>query len=848
MSRWRRVLLLLLLAALGGLAALPAAPVVARPIPPQAASVRAFHVLQLRAAAPLDVRWGPRGSAEFLAARGDGRLPYQLPPEQSRDPEAIARDFLEQQRDLFGIRSAADELKLLRIEPDTQLGWAHVRFDQVYLGIPVFGRQLVVHLDKQGQPVAVNGQFTPGIDIPTEALLDAGQAADVALDDLRTVQLSFAEQLKIKTRVLSDKTQLVVYVDRADKPRLAWYVTVMTESPIGQWRYFVNARRPAVIHAFDSLADAKRRITYTADNTTDLPGQPLIDEGERSRDQVAQAAHDNAGVVYDYYAANFQRDSIDGQGGAIVSTVHFGSSQEEAENAAWISELQQMIYGDGGRIFRPLALGLDVVGHELTHGVTDHTAQLIYEGQSGALNESYSDVFGALIDDDDWTLGEDVVKSPPFPTPVLRSMEDPNLGGSYDPNEPLNGIGQPAHADEYANLPVSRRYDNGGVHINSGIPNHAAFLVAQALDRERTGQIYYRTLTQYLTPNADFFDAAAATVRAAQDLYGANEANAVRTAFNQVGIEAGEPDTLPPPAPGEDDIPDVPPVPDQPEPVPQGCSDLIVNGGFEASEGWVEVVAGDVAIIDPELPHSGKRSAWLGGTDQERLQLIYQELRVPPNATSVQLSYYRLVHEELSGLAGILAPDATFSTVIANTDGDVVATVEELSSAQGDDAWHQAEFDLSRFAGKTIRLAFAAENTSGNVSSFFVDDVSLAACTAGVAAPAPQPASADQVFIEGTVTDANTGRGIEGAQVFIMQPGLSASDAAADDTVAGDEVITYGVTDGNGFYRSGEAIPRGQVYSAIVIASDYRPIIADDGVEIPPDADNPLVADAQMRR
>ncbi len=109
----------------------------------------------------------------------------------------------------------------------------------------------------------------------------------------------------------------------------------MTESPLGQWRYFVNARRPVVIHAFDSLTDAKRRITYTADTTTDLPGQRLIDEGERPRDQVAQAAHDNSGIVYDYYATNFQRDSIDGQGGAIAPTVHFDSSQEEAENAAW---------------------------------------------------------------------------------------------------------------------------------------------------------------------------------------------------------------------------------------------------------------------------------------------------------------------------------------------------------------------------------------------------------------------------------------------------------------------------------------------------------------------------------
>jgi hypothetical protein len=221
---------------------------------------------------------------------------------------------------------------------------------------------------------------------------------------------------------------------------------------------------------------------------------------------------------------------------------------------------------------------------------------------------------------------------------------------------------------------------------------------------------------------------------------------------------------------------------------------------------------------------------------------------VPSNATSVRLSYFRLIHEELSGLAGILAPDATFSTLIANTDGDVLDTLEELSSAQGDDNWRQAQVDLSKFAGKTIRLAFAAENTRGNVSSFFVDDVVLAVCTAGVAAPAPQPADANQVFIEGTVTDANTGRGIEGVQVFVLRPGLSAEDAAADDTVSDDEVIAYGVSDGEGYYRTSQAVPRGQSYSAIVVGSGYRPIIADDGIEIPRDADSPFVADAELRR
>lgn len=802
----------------------------------------------LQAQTPLTIRFDTQtGVVEFLAARANGRIPYAQSGSTPNDPVAIAQDFLEQNRALFGIRNVKDELVFLRIEPDKQLGWSHIRFEQVYQGLPVFGKQLVVHLDKQHKPVSVNGQFTPGIDLPVEPLVTAKKATELALENLRTVQLTPAEQLRVQTQVLDQKTRLMIYVDRSGKARLAWSIIIMTEKPLGQWRFFINARRPLVIHAFDSVTDAKRRITYTASNSTRLPGRRLIDEGERSRDPVAQAAHDGAGTVYDYYAANFKRDGIDDQGSPIVSTVHFGRDDEEAENAAWVGELQQMIYGDGGRIFEPLSYGLDVVAHELTHGVTDNTAQLIYEGQSGALNESYSDVFGVLIDDANWTLGEEVVKSPPFPAPVLRDMEDPTLGGLYDPEDPLGSVGQPAHTDQYANLPLSRSADNGGVHVNSGIPNHAAYLIGQAIGREKLAQIYYRALTQYLTPDSDFFAAAEATIQATQELYGQADVQAVQNAFAEVGIDAGGPDTIPPPEENGSDIPDIPPGPDQPPPIPQGCTDVVENGGFESDDAWVEVTAGEIVIIDTELPHSGKRSAWLGGNDQETLQIIYQDVRIPPNATSVEVSYFRLIHEEFAGLGELSNPEALFSVVVANTNGDILATIEELSSTQGDDQWHQAEFDLSKFAGKTIRLGFASETVRGNISSFFVDDVAIAVCTTGNTPNQPQP-GADQVFIEGTVTSADTRRGISGAQVFILKPGISARQAAADDTVTDDEVITYGVTDAKGFYRTSEAVPRGETYSVIVLAGGYRPILADDGLEIASDEPNPVVADAEMRR
>jgi Zn-dependent metalloprotease len=817
--------------------------------PEQAGTQAAFNHLQARSNHALTVSWDARAAVpNFLAGLDPAtRLPYQPTAAELGNPIAIARGFLDENRALFKLRGAAAELQFLRNETDKQLGWSHVRMAQVYKGLPVFGYQLVVHLDPQNQVAAVNGHFRPDIDLDTMPKIMQADAEQLALDDLLNAQLEPDQRSRVKATILREKTQLMIHVDRADQPRLTWYVTIMTDSPLGQWRYFVNARRAQVVHQFDSIAHGKRRMTYTADNSTDTPGRLLIDEGERSRDAIAQAAHDGAGKVYDYYFNTFKRDGIDDQGSPMVSTVHYGSDPEDAENAAWIGEAQQMIYGDGGKIFKPLPYGLDVVGHEFTHGIIDNTASLIYEGQSGALNESYADVFGALIDRSNWTIGEAVIKSPPFPLRFLRSLEDPNGRGSYDIRDPLRSVGQPAHMNEYADLPYTRKGDNGGVHVNSGIPNLAAFLIARAIGPEKMEQIYYRTLTQYLSPNSDFADAVRATIRAAQDLYGNTEANAIRTALGQVGLsesssQAPAPQSTPASQSRKQPIPT--------EKIPAGCANLIVNGTFEGDGGWTSIIGkGEDNLIETERPHTGSRSAWLGGTDKEPIMYIYQDVKIPANATQVQLAYYRQIHQERSGLSGLFADDAKFSVLAANTKGDVIGALEELTSADGDDTWSQAQFDLSPLAGKTVRLAFHAENPRGNISSFFVDDVTLLACTTGGGGPAaPKTKSQEQVYLQGYVTNSDTNRGIDGAQVFIIKEGLSATQAAADDTVTRDEVIATGLSDASGLYRTDVAIPRGRTYSVIIIARGYRPIVADDGIDVPASAANPYQVDATMRK
>ncbi len=196
-----------------------------------------------------------------------------------------------------------------------------------------------------------------------------------------------------------------------------------------------------------------------------------------------------------------------------MSIMHFGMGDE-------------MIYGDGdGYEFIPLSGSLDVVAHELTHAVTQYSADLQYVNQSGALNESFSDVFGYFVDPNNWDLGE-AVYTPRVAGDALRSLSDPEK------------YGQPAHMKDYQFLPPTEEGDNGGVHINSGIPNKAAYLTINAIGKEKAEKIYYRALTTYLTPTSNFKQARATLLQSATDYDGYDSATykAVENAWNQVGI------------------------------------------------------------------------------------------------------------------------------------------------------------------------------------------------------------------------------------------------------------------------------------------------------------------------
>jgi Zn-dependent metalloprotease len=276
----------------------------------------------------------------------------------------------------------------------------------------------------------------------------------------------------------------------------------------------------------------KRTIYDQQHDTIQTPGKVVRREGQRpSSDKAVNQAYDGLGATYNYYWSNYQRDSIDGQGLPLLGLVHYGT---DYDNAFW-DNAGHMFFGDGdGRMLTETTAGIDVIGHELTHGVTQHEANLVYSGQSGALNESISDVFGIQVkqlavgqdvQQSDWLIGADIVGREL--RPALRSMKEP---GTANPNDD-----QPADMDGYV--------EGGDVHINSGIPNRAFYVIATTLGGhswDAAGPIWYATLSDpQLTSNATFSDFARLTVVQAQRRFGASskEVDAVRGGWETVKVK-----------------------------------------------------------------------------------------------------------------------------------------------------------------------------------------------------------------------------------------------------------------------------------------------------------------------
>lgn len=321
-------------------------------------------------------------------------------------------------------------------------------------------------------------------------------------------------------------------INRGDPGLKKWAINTITLSEQ------VRMTRQTFVETVISVSEQKERRIYDAKNKSTLPGVLVrVEGGAPVNDPAADEAYDGAGWTYDLYKNVYRRNSVDDKGLTLDSTVHFS---EKYDNAFWNGA--QMVYGDGdGKIFNRFTKAIDVIGHELTHGVTQYTAKLEYQDQSGALNEHISDVFGSIVKQyslkqnatqADWLIGQGLF-TPKIHGVALRSMKAP--GTAYD--DPLIGKDpQPATMSDYNDTTE----DNGGVHINSGIPNHAFYLISADIGGyswEKSGMIWYKTL-DLLEKNSNFEDMAACTFEAAGNLFGNNSAEqeSVRKGWNGVGI------------------------------------------------------------------------------------------------------------------------------------------------------------------------------------------------------------------------------------------------------------------------------------------------------------------------
>lgn len=479
--------------------------------------------------------------------------------------EEAAVKFLEENKALLGIDDVNKELKILDIVKD-ELGYTTIKFVQVIEGIEVEGTLMNVHFDENGIIVSVNGNL--------EENKEVKELGSENISDKEAIEIA-KKQFEYKELKVEPKAEKMI-INEDNKNYEAYKVNIYyTEPTRGSYDVFVEASSGQVVKiqskirfntpvkgsGIDVLGKTKELklseveglygmldltnpstkaiTTYDMDNGT-WNGYVVSNNTPQFNEEVHKAsvsAHYNAEQVINFYKNLFDRNSLDNNGMEINSFTHYDYNYN---NAFW--DGYEMVYGDGdGEEFTYLSGDLDIVGHEMTHGVIEYTANFDYRNQPGALNESMADVFGVLIatydkydvanggswsfNVADWVVGDDVY-TPNIKGDALRSLSSPTL------------YYQPEHMDNYEYLLDTEEEDWGGVHINSGIPNKAAYNIASVIGMEKTARIYYRALNNYMTPNTDFEQARSCIVQAAKDLYEGdkNVIDAVKNGFDLVGV------------------------------------------------------------------------------------------------------------------------------------------------------------------------------------------------------------------------------------------------------------------------------------------------------------------------
>ena len=469
----------------------------------------------------------------------------EIPASVGSDPVAKAEYFFQEFGELFGIQDVEQELSVVEVR-QTSEGKEIVTFDRTVQGRRVFGASARVHINSDNQVIYASAAFPPDLDVPLTPKVGSQESRQHVVDALLA---------RGYTDVRVRGTDLVIFSEgllsgKKTDTLLTWQVVVEATSPPSITVAFVDAITGETVFQFDDLKTKQERRTFTASQGTDRDavfdggGELWFTEDGQvvgiQPDQEGRDADRFARQTLEYFRDRFGYESYDNDGARLNAYVDYRWVYEgrEQPNAFW----------DGKAIWLTEGMAaLDVVVHEFTHAVMERTGKLTYVFQPGALNESFSDVFGAFteswaLQEGAWKFGEDVDIGP------FRSLSWPEY------------YGQPSHMESFLDVPESN--DNGGIHRNSGIPNMAAYLLTeggthpvsgitvQGIGRIKAEQIYFKAMIEYLTPSADFLDARDALVAACSELarsgasgFGIShrDCGQVANAFAAVGV--GEIDT-----------------------------------------------------------------------------------------------------------------------------------------------------------------------------------------------------------------------------------------------------------------------------------------------------------------
>ncbi len=563
--------------------------------------------------------------------------------------------------DFLGLQAPAQELRIVRSETD-DLGMTHLCLQQTYKGHDVWARDLYVHYTKDGRMNVINGRW-----VPTPSVLDNVEPVLTEQDAVAAVKRHFSDYDSVET---SD-AELVVYVDQEQTPWWAWSIRtslgpvegydVFIDAVAGEYLHqvsFVYSDGPVVGSGVDLFGETRTVHAYETGGTyyminTTKPmfdpvnstfpggvkggivignlksGIPLyeISNNPHVWDSAAVSSHSNLSLVYEYFLDTHGRNSIDGYGGTLKAIVN---DETVPANAMWTTADLTMRFGSSSSGVLNMAAALDVTGHEMAHGIIAFTSGLAYEYESGALNESFADIFGTLVefyaegDSGDWLNGEDVALA----EGAFRSMSNPEQ------------FGQPQRYSDF--VAKTRNDDHGGVHTNSGIPNYAFYLIAEAIGRNRADSIFYRALGAYMVAYSQFVDLRIGVTAAADDLFPGDPAvlSAIFSAFDEVEIFD---------APGT--------VKRSPEPVPMSNQWIVAIdhetgrlARYDTSGALLGLISSAPAAEKPSVPDSGQ---WVFFIDIDR------------NA--------RVVASDGTGEVIISAPGITFAQIASSPNGRMVA-------------------------------------------------------------------------------------------------------------------------------------------------------------------------------